>query len=235
MLTGEGGDNVLGPGRLTPLARQLSGRRLPTGSALRAGVMATLPPFLQEVAYRRPGASARLGWLTPAAAMAYRQAMAADRAATPARWDRMVRQFPHWRAIQVGLYQNLARLGASQDVLIGHPLLDDTVVDAISAAGGAVGFHDRPQAMRALFGDELPAGVGQRRTKVNFRTVYVAEHTNDFVTRWDGSGLDTSLVDPCALRAEWTGRNVNSASLSLLQAAWLSSAQREDEARMDRV
>jgi asparagine synthase (glutamine-hydrolysing) len=75
--------------------------------------------------------------------------------------------------------------------------------------------------MKALFGQLLPEEVLAREDKAVFNGSYALEPTRDFIKTWDGSGVDTSLIDPGALRAAWSQLRIHSATLPLLHAAWL--------------
>ena len=57
--------------------------------------------------------------------------------------------------------------------------------------------------------------------KARFDAAAWSRWSREFVGRWDGSGVDTELVDPDALLAAWSADVVDSRAYALLQAAWL--------------
>jgi asparagine synthase (glutamine-hydrolysing) len=48
-------------------------------------------------------------------------------------------------------------------------------------------------------------------------------HSRAFAEAWEGSGLDTELVDPDALRRAWPQAERDGRLLTVLQAAWLAA------------
>ena len=65
--------------------------------------------------------------------------------------------------------------------------------------------------MRSLFGDVLPDAVLERSTKAFFDGAFWNAPSRAFVSEWDGSGVDLDVVDPDALRLEWSSRSPRSA------------------------
>jgi hypothetical protein len=55
------------------------------------------------------------------------------------------------------------------------------------------------------------------------------EHTRSFAREWDGSGVDTALVDPEALRENWLSKVPHLPTMNLLQQAWLHTQQTIEE------
>ena len=75
--------------------------------------------------------------------------------------------------------------------------------------------------MLAIAGDALPRALIERRTKAGFNRAFFASHSRAFAESWSGGGIDESLVDPEALRAEWLRPVPDFRTAMLLQAAWL--------------
>jgi hypothetical protein len=94
----------------------------------------------------------------------------------------------------------------------------------LSAAAGALwrlGFPTRAAAMDLLFGDALPPAIRHRSDKAAFFAPFVNRHSREFISAWDGTGVDETLVDVRALRACWAAGQVDARSYALLQSAWL--------------
>jgi hypothetical protein len=75
--------------------------------------------------------------------------------------------------------------------------------------------------MSAIAGDVLPRELIERRTKAGFNRAFFASYSRAFAESWSGAGVDESLVDPEALRAEWLRPVPDFRTAMLLQAAWL--------------
>jgi hypothetical protein len=70
----------------------------------------------------------------------------------------------------------------------------------------------------------LPVAVRERSDKAAFFAPFINRHSRNFITAWDGTGVDEGLVEVAALRACWSADRVDARSYALLQAAWLATA-----------
>jgi asparagine synthase (glutamine-hydrolysing) len=64
--------------------------------------------------------------------------------------------------------------------------------------------------------------VLERTTKALFANAVFTRRTREFARTWNGSGVDTDLVDPDILRETWLSSDPHAPSMSLLQQAWLA-------------
>ena len=220
LLTGEGGDEVLGARRITALTLLLRLRRPPSQRLLRHAARAVQPPPLRTIGLRRRLHRADLlPWLTADGA-----ALAADRlardAAAPLRWDRETVRLLGRRAAEVFTH-NYDLVAKEHDVEVEHPLVAPEFVHALARAGGFWGYAGRTDLMRRLFVDLLPDAILARTTKAHFGQVRWGPPERTFARSWDGAGLDTRLVDATRVRAEWLSDRPAGASALALQAAWL--------------
>lgn len=224
VISGEGGDEVLGPLRITPVTQALRAHpRLDARAvAILTTAVAPLPLRARALAWRQRRDPAP-SWLRSPVLTAWRKMMVDDQLAVPLRWDQALRQVPWRRAGRTGLFDNLAALADDWDVAYHHPFLDLGFVEALARLGGWTGFLSRTEALRTLFADLLPDAILARTGKARFNAVVVASHSRDFVKRWNGEGVDPDLVDPEALVAEWRSPFPDARSLPLIQSAWLAT------------
>ncbi|WP_277209507.1 asparagine synthase-related protein [Isoptericola croceus] len=221
VLSGEGGDEVLGARRITPwtVARGDGGPRgrrhlrellhTVTGAALPLGPIAGHNPSISPPP-----------WLRGASRVAFRRHVAGQ-SRTPWRYDdatltMSMRRVPHVLA------HNLQVLADESGIRWHHPLQDPRFVRALAYDGGAWGFRGRTDTMRFLFADLLPDRVLARRSKASFNGSRFGAAERDFASGWDGSGVDDRLVDTAALRQHWLSPRPGGVTGLLLHQAWLA-------------
>lgn len=88
--------------------------------------------------------------------------------------------------------------------------------------------------MRALFARVLPDRVLARPGKAIFYGAFWGPRSEAFASGWNGSGIDSDLVDRDRLRRVWLGDRPSLGAAMLLQAAWLGSATEGVEESLDR-
>ena len=228
LLTGIGGDELLGSSRWAHPLAVLSGSVRPRPrDVARLGLIAA-PPRLRTVALARRAPEV-FPWLRPAAARALGRAWAADQAREPMRLAVRLRRLPQRRALRVGL-GSLDLLAADAGAAIAHPLLDPRVLAAVAAAGPRGGWIDRTHAMRALFAGLLPAELLARSSKAHFDGAFWGPGARRFAASWQGEAIESGVVDPSALARLWAGPEPDAHTFLLLQAAWL---ERHGQAQLD--
>ena len=114
---------------------------------------------------------------------------------------------------------------AHAGAVLVQPFFDPRFVRALAAHAPPMGYDDRTEALEALFGDVLPSKVLRRATKATFTEALMGPSARTFVKDWDGSGVDTTIVEPAALRAAWEAPDPDARSLPALQQAWLASTE----------
>lgn len=231
LLTGVGGDEIFvhWPSRLSTVAAL---RRRRSRQGLMASALAVSPTAARRALLRwhRP---LRLPWLRPAAAGEVARI-----------WARQ--QAVHLRSYQLGLdaflagrnYELLDRclalVGRSFDVSVRHPFFDRHFLATLAGTLPRDGFPSRTSAMESLVGDLLPPSAVRRGTKAVFTEALWRPTAREFVKNWDGTGVDSQLVDPMVLKAVWGQPLPPWRSWTLLQTAWLSAqpqgAQRDPRA-----
>lgn len=223
LLTGEGGDEAFGLKRVTPLTKVLKSR-----GRVSPRVYADVPRALAPAVLRRRTAMRdryRRPWLHPEAEAELARKDAADLTAFSLHAARNTWQFATRRCARIG-YETVRTLGAEMDVTYVQAFAEPSLVAAVAATGGFLGWTGRAATMRSLFGDLLPREVLERRSKALFANAVFTRHTREFARRWNGSGVDTTLVDTEALRDNWLSPTPHAPSMSLLQQAWLAQRGR---------
>lgn len=223
VLTGEGGDEVFGAQRITPVTALVRRRRRVSRELLGASARALSPaPLRRHAAVRDARVADAYAWLAPAARAEAIELRARDARAEPLWWADGVRHLVRARGRQVGL-ANLAAVAHEVGVRLVHPLMEPAFVGAVAAWGGRLGPVGRTEAMLRLFADLLPEQVLRRVAKATFNATALNRHSKEFLRDWDGSGLEPQLVDVDVLRARWAEAAPLPATLPLLQKAWLST------------
>jgi asparagine synthase (glutamine-hydrolysing) len=215
LLTGVGGDELFGA--LCPA--------LPGG--LVRGAFQRAPAWTRRpvLARRRP---LHLPWLTPAGRRAATLVSAAHAADEPSSAARRLAWARSQRYLGIG-EDSLARLATAEGAEIAHPLLDRRAWAALAAAYGARGLPSRTEAVRRLFGDLLPPALIEREDKAGFDEVFCGPHTRALAAAYSGAAAPPGLVDAAKLRAHWERGAPYPQSLLLLQAEWLSGADRVEQ------
>ena len=225
LLTGEGGDAVLGMRRVAPAVLFKRGRAS-RRALLPHAVNAFLPrPVRRGLAARLARGSVQRRWLRPRALAEHARRAAADATAEPLRADEATWHITRYRSFAT-IRHNHSAAAAQYGLSARDPLLDPGFIAAVAHAGGTSGFESRTAAMHALFSDLLPAAVLSRVGKASFNHAHSGSATREFAGSWDGSGVDSDLVDPELVRAVWLSDSPTMAAGLLLQSAWLAAEGR---------
>ncbi len=224
IITGQGGDEIFGRVRASPVRYALASKSQPSRWLTRDVAEAVAPRRLRRQileAKVRQDLEAYL-WLRPAARDAFGQAILADRLGEPFAWHRSARRLLDRRTWRIGS-ETIALLARESGVdCVVHPLHDERFIDALASLAGRTGFTGRRAAMTAVFGDLLPRALLERRSKAYFNPVSFTRHSREFVKAWSGNGVNAELVDPDALEREWQSSMPHAGSYLLLQSAWLA-------------
>jgi Asparagine synthase len=224
VLTGEGGDEILGPRRLTPVRQVLARDVRPTRRNLRAAALCVAPERLRSRALRASMSGAiDAKWLSPSAREGLVRAAIRPIAEESVDRRRALAQHLSSRGMRISLH-NMAVMASCFDVLNLHPMLDRGFVAAFAAVARLLGPRDRTAAMHLIFGDLLPDDLLGRRSKARFNRVHFGVHSRDFVESFTGEGVDEDLVDIDALLEVWRTPAPHAMTSALLQASWLATS-----------
>lgn len=232
VITGEGGDEILGPRRATTLRTLLGAIRHQSSqlgpSLLREAAKEVAPARVRAAgAERRLSTLGYLNWLRDPWRTQALHDIAEFTTSERWSWAEAVRSHPRCTALLLGL-RNRDWLAATFGARFVHPFLRSNFVDAIARHGGSLGYAGRTAAMRELFGDLLPDAVLSRSTKAAFNTTFHGPATRAFAQRWNGAGVDPAVVDVEVLRSSWLAERVHPGTTALLQTAWLASVRAPD-------
>ncbi len=209
LLTGIGGDQVLGGWRTPPRVRR------PWWWPGRGAVGGQRAPDF--------------GWLRPVVAHRSRRRLAVERASQPRRFGDRVAWHAGRRDLAVSL-RTMELLAEATGARTVSPLTDAGFCAALAARGGASGFSPsgvvgRSATVRAWCGD-LPEAVTAPRRKATFTEVFWRRPTLELLRAWDGTGVDERLVDVEGLRAEWAKPRPAALTGKLVHQIWLASPER---------
>ncbi|MGH3755456.1 MAG: asparagine synthase-related protein, partial [Pseudonocardiaceae bacterium] len=220
LLTGIGGDELLGAGTDTAVRAVLGGRRALRPADLRrlAGALAPVPVRRTVLTHHSP---LHQPWLTPSAARQVARERAGWNAHRPWQWDRArCRWWWPGRDRQSATVRQAA-LSVDTGARLVSPFLAPAVIAAVAGLFGSRGPASRTESVRLLAGDLLPAAVVTRRGKASFDGAFVTARARAYAATWDGSGLSPEveeLIDTAALRAAWASPAPDPRALLLLQA-----------------
>jgi len=202
LLTGVGGDQLLGlwPGR--PAIDLMAGRRrLQWRDPARLALALTPGAVRGRMTFRARRATP---WLVPDAARAVERADARELLSAPVRWDGWLRWGRRRRNVLHSV-RALELMAANAGCEVLNPLLDLGVWLAVQRAGGWRGFGDRPTTLAALFGSSVPSALAGRRHKARFGEVFWRQPSRALARGWDCDGVDPAVVACDGLRCVWSG------------------------------
>ena len=223
LLTGEGGDEVLGVDahRIAPITRLIRTPRAMRRRHVIAIAQAVAPArWRARQQLNDPDAGQR--WLRPPAVELLRQILLEEERHRPLGFAASVRNVRLERSVVLA-GANEQVLASEYDVSLSQPLTNPLLIEALARDGGWLGSGFRTTNFRRFVGDLLPDAALARTSKVDFDTTFMTHLTSEFADGWSGEGLDDELVDVDLLRDIWRSDERSGLSASLLQAAWLAT------------
>jgi Asparagine synthase len=218
VLTGVGGDEILSSSGWARLRRVLAGKEIPEPrDALR--LAAALAPRTVQRRAVLARTEVDLDWLRPDAQRRVLVALAHQTAAEPLGWRRRFDWLLGLRYLELGR-RSLNVLAGDWNVEMHHPFLEPMFVGTLASLPRSRRFDGRTKAFTTLFGNLLPTGLASRSSKAVFAGTLWGDASREFVSRWDGSGVDSELVDVEALRRRWQVDGTPGPH-TLLQSLWL--------------
>lgn len=230
LLTGIGGDELLGTSHWARAAAVLSGASAPRFRDVPRALVAVAPYTLRRAVIRRryPG-DTRLEWLTDRANTELRRRSADDLASEPLRWSDRWARWHERRETEIGL-RSLELIANDCQATIAHPLTDAAFAASVARVAARQRLHDRTSLLRAIFSRLLPAAVRERTTKAAFGPVFWGAASRSLASDATGEFDELEPVDQTALRSTWSGEAPDAHSFLLLQAALVRRSTGRGEA-----
>lgn len=222
VVTGEGGDEYLGGRRSAVLKHFLRRRGRVSRYFLKEVYKAAAPRRARRrIIARKYQREEWFDWLQPSARAAVIDQVANDEASEPLSWRDSIGRLPSRRTALMASW-NMHQLALTLGTRYVEPLMDPAFVGALRASAARLGYSSRTDSIGTLFPGLLPPELVAREDKANFDQPTTTAYTSEFLAGWSGGGLDTDLVDPDAIRAEWASLPVHVGTLLTLQKVWLA-------------
>ncbi len=221
LLSGEGGDDALGPRRIAGLARAMRELKRRRPRAVAGNLVRTIGPRGQRM--RRFDFKAG-EWLSAAEGKRFVALAAADPVGEPLSNGEFATWFTNRPAVRLANHQLIA-MAASANQRFVAPFMDPAFVCAVDDLSPRWQLLDRRAVLRMHFADHLPKQLIDRTDKRFMSGVFFNEHAREFARHWDGR-IFVSGIDSEALRSHWTTAErdaVSALSFMLLQAAWMAA------------
>lgn len=216
VLTGTGGDHVIGAWRWQAAGDVVAGRTPPSARALRHAMHARGPVLIRRRLGEARATATPCPWLTAPVNARVTRLLASQRATEPATWSRRV----PWQAgleFRRRSARSAAALAQRAGTEVAHPLIDPIFLEALARAGGVTGFGDRTATMRACFASLLPDDVLCRSSKATFAEALWNRESRAFARDWSGAGVDETIIDVAGLQRLWRGDAADTRTALLLQ------------------
>lgn len=219
LLTGIGGDELLGESHRARAAEVLAGASRPQlRDVVRVGVALAPHRVRSAVARRRYPTDTHLPWLTDAANIEVRRLAAADLAREPLRWSARWRWWNRRRETEIGL-RSLDLVARDYEAKIEHPFADGGFVAAVAQLAADKRLQDRTSVYEAVFSSVLPAPLRERTSKAAFGPVFFGPASRSLAKTAVEEVVELEPVDERRLRATWAEAEPDAHSYLLLQAA----------------
>lgn len=224
-LTGEGGDELLGWRRITPIARAAQRARrghAPSRPLSRVALQSLAPwPMRETLLGRRLDRNYGAAWLSTDVRRDLLRKIARLDASEPLRARPYSEYALNLPARQIG-HHNLRAVHARFGLRWQAPLYDLTFLGSLAG----LRWHDyqgRTEFLRRHFHDLLPVEIIERRTKAVFNGAYMGRSTRAFAQRWNGEGVPEG-VDAEWLKDHWSNAtDIDVGTTTLLHRAWLAT------------
>lgn len=225
VLSGEGGDEVMGPRRIAGVFRAAEmlrqGRLKSTAGNL---AVALGPSALRTRAMMRSGGMVG-EWIAANEADRFVSRIGETYGSEPLLPSRYAKYYARLSSSALAFHQITAIMNwAGQQYCA--PIMEHAFVVGVNDLTPASDLRNRYRVLGRHFSEHLPPEIVKRTTKRYMQAVYFNEHAREFARHWDGQ-IDDEAVDGRLLRNHWVTAErdgVWSQTFLLLQSAWLASA-----------
>jgi asparagine synthetase B (glutamine-hydrolysing) len=222
-LSGEGGDEVLGPRRIAGMYRAAEAFRRGKFSSVAGNVMATFGP--RPIRTRRINRGAAVSpWIAESERVRFAQQV--RRVFNPPLLPGSFADYYLQMPTVLLARSQLEAIAAWTGHTFSAPLMDPEFVHAVGDLTPAAQLRNRYRVLRYHFSEQLPPIILNRLSKSYMQSVAINDHAREFARHWDGQ-IGDSVVDADLLRAHWLQEdqdNVSASTYLLLQSAWLQQA-----------
>jgi Asparagine synthase len=212
VLTGAGGSQVL------------TGLRRLTSETTTHAVRSRLPGRLAAIVKQR--SDDPYPWLRPAMSRRVYRERRRDALAEPLDISERIAWNGRRRDL-VTTCASLTAVASRLDVDLVNPFADPAFIAGLAHRVRGAGDLKRSDLLLAVSGGVFPTAATMPRPKAHCREAFFRDATRDFVSSWDGTGADPSLVDIDALRELWSGWPIPAGTAGLVQQLWLARADAE--------
>jgi asparagine synthetase B (glutamine-hydrolysing) len=223
LLTGVGGDELLGTSHWTRAATVLSGAARPQIRDVARVGLAMAPYGARRRLVRARIRVSAFSWLTERANRELRSRYAEDVASEPRRWRDRRAWWCVLRATGIGLH-SLELIAQDHGAEIEHPLTDVAFAASIARTAEEERLHERTPVLLRAFSSVLPSPVLERGSKAAFDSVFFGRESQALAKTVGAELEDLGAVEHTALQREWLGASPDSHSFLLLQAAQIRAA-----------
>ena len=229
-LTGEGGDEVLGPRRSSYAVRavraSIRGPFHPPAAVWRRTIEELAPnPLRMRWTVDRLLRDSRAEWLDEDLDRRYVRVAASVAAAEPLRPGRWFDYYLSRPTVQIG-HASLRSFKARHDLQWEAPLVDREFLGALKSWLRWHEYRGRRHLLRTVFSN-LPKDLIERRTKASFNTALFGTYTREFAEAWNGAGAPDG-VDGEWLKQHWSSADVSARTAPLLHHVWLTAHERSN-------
>jgi Asparagine synthase len=226
VISGEGGDEVLGPRRIGSLYRAATASKRLKYRSVAGNLVNALGPKAVRMSRVAQRMDLEVPWIREPRAAAYRSEISSALASEPFRPGQFAEHYLARPHVRLGRHQLIAIAART-----GHrylaPLNEPEFVHHFGDVADSGALVDRRAVLRRYFSEHLPPLIVERTDKRYTAPVWFNKPTRDFARHWDGQ---TALQDVIGdeLRKHWLTSDpefVSGYSVLLVQSVWKATHQ----------
>ncbi len=226
VLSGEGGDEVMGPRRIAGVFRAAEMLRRGQLKATAGNLAHAVGPSIVRRRAMLKGGGMVGEWIEAEEAKRFVRRIGETYGREPLRSSRYASYYAQLSSSTLALHQITAIMHwAGQQYCA--PLMDPSFVAAVNDLTPDYDLRNRHRVLRRHFAEHLPVEILRRTDKRYMQSVYFNDHAREFARHWDGQ-IEDDAINGKLLKNHWLTANpheVWSQTFLLLQAVWLASTR----------